>query len=308
MHLAHFNFYIPKKNLYNKHGKGLQGCGVGYCFSFNGMEKDNEVKGDGKQYTTLHRIYDPCLGRWLSIDPETKEFPDETPYNNNQNNPIVNTDPNGDCPWCITALVGGLVGAAVEVSGQIASNLADKAINSKSDKSWYDIDYADVGIAAGEGAIIGLTGGLGATGKLGKTAIRVINISTKVTAATGQGLVDVKTDEFGGSTNVFNGTKSKKDAIADGTMNLIGAAFGGRAPSGSKKIKGGIIPDAKTPKVALKDARIKGPVNTNQRVKIETKAKVKQKAVNIVNETIKKAPSDVPGATLENIASDRAKK
>ncbi|MEZ4929190.1 MAG: hypothetical protein R2777_04175 [Chitinophagales bacterium] len=35
-----------------------------YRFGFNGMEKDDEVSGDGNQYTTEFRQYDPRLGRW----------------------------------------------------------------------------------------------------------------------------------------------------------------------------------------------------------------------------------------------------
>ena len=41
----------------------------GYRFGFNGMEKDDEVKGSGNQYDYGFRIYDPRLGRFLSVDP-----------------------------------------------------------------------------------------------------------------------------------------------------------------------------------------------------------------------------------------------
>ena len=59
-----------------------------YNYGFNGMEKDNEVKGNGNSYTTLHRIYDPRLGRWLSVDPETDEIPEHSPYIGMGNNPV----------------------------------------------------------------------------------------------------------------------------------------------------------------------------------------------------------------------------
>ncbi len=68
----------------------------GYRYGFNGMEKDDEVKGNGNSYTTEFRQYDPRLGRWLSIDPEFKTFAWQSPYVAFDNNPILKTDPRGD--------------------------------------------------------------------------------------------------------------------------------------------------------------------------------------------------------------------
>ncbi|MGB0175925.1 MAG: LamG-like jellyroll fold domain-containing protein, partial [Owenweeksia sp.] len=64
-----------------------------YRYGFNGMEKDDEIKGDGNSYTTEFRQYDPRLGRWLSLDPI--EHPYLSPYNGFDNNPIYWTDPAG---------------------------------------------------------------------------------------------------------------------------------------------------------------------------------------------------------------------
>ena len=43
--------------------------GATYRHGFNGMEKDDEVKGVGNSYNTTFRQYDPRLGRWMSLDP-----------------------------------------------------------------------------------------------------------------------------------------------------------------------------------------------------------------------------------------------
>jgi RHS repeat-associated protein len=45
------------------------GAGVTYRYAYNGMERDNEVSGNGNSYTTEFRQYDPRLGRWKSLDP-----------------------------------------------------------------------------------------------------------------------------------------------------------------------------------------------------------------------------------------------
>jgi hypothetical protein len=46
-------------------------CVGAYRYGFNGMEKDDNVKGEGNSYTRLFRQYDPRVGRWLSVYPET---------------------------------------------------------------------------------------------------------------------------------------------------------------------------------------------------------------------------------------------
>ena len=66
-----------------------------YRFGFNGMEKDNEVKGLGNSLSYKHRIYDSRLGKFLSIDPLFYEYPDMSPYSFSYNNPIHFKDNDG---------------------------------------------------------------------------------------------------------------------------------------------------------------------------------------------------------------------
>ncbi len=67
----------------------------GYRFGFNGKENDNEVKGIGNSIDFGDRIYDPRLGRWLSIDPLQKKYPYLSPYIFAGNNPIKFVDYDG---------------------------------------------------------------------------------------------------------------------------------------------------------------------------------------------------------------------
>ena len=62
-------------------------------FGYNGMEKDDEIKGKGNSYTTEFRMYDSRLCRWLSTDPIFHEW--ESPYAGMGNNPVVFVDPEG---------------------------------------------------------------------------------------------------------------------------------------------------------------------------------------------------------------------
>jgi RHS repeat-associated protein len=73
----------------------LPNSGVPYKFGFNGKWNDNEVKGLGNQQDYGMRIYDPRLGRFLSVDPLTKEYPWYTPYQFAGNKPIKFIDRDG---------------------------------------------------------------------------------------------------------------------------------------------------------------------------------------------------------------------
>ena len=67
-----------------------------YRYGFNGMERDDEVKGAGNSYDFGARMYDSRLGRWLSIDRQHSKYPWCSPYVFVANKPIVFVDPNGE--------------------------------------------------------------------------------------------------------------------------------------------------------------------------------------------------------------------
>ena len=67
----------------------------GYRYGFDGMEKDDELKGAGNSYTTEFRQYDPRVGRWLSLDPLMAKFPWMSPYVAFNNTPTIMSDPSG---------------------------------------------------------------------------------------------------------------------------------------------------------------------------------------------------------------------
>jgi RHS repeat-associated protein len=67
-----------------------------YRYGYNGKELDNEIKGDGNSYDFGARIYDPRVGRWLSVDPLQKKYPSSSPYNFVLNSPLIYNDPTGE--------------------------------------------------------------------------------------------------------------------------------------------------------------------------------------------------------------------
>jgi RHS repeat-associated protein len=66
-----------------------------YRYAFNGKEHDPETYGDGGEYDYGMRMYDPRLGRFLSIDPLSKKYPELTPYQFASNTPLQAIDLDG---------------------------------------------------------------------------------------------------------------------------------------------------------------------------------------------------------------------
>ncbi len=66
-----------------------------YKYGFNGKENDNEVIGEGNQQDYGMRVYDPRVGRFLSMDPLSSTFPWYSSYKFAGNKPIVDIDLDG---------------------------------------------------------------------------------------------------------------------------------------------------------------------------------------------------------------------
>ena len=64
-----------------------------YRYGFNGKENDKDITESTQDYGM--RISDNRLGRFLSVDPLTKNYPELTPYQFASNSPIENSDLDG---------------------------------------------------------------------------------------------------------------------------------------------------------------------------------------------------------------------
>lgn len=66
----------------------------GYRYGFNGKEKDKDINSL-TAYDYGFRVYNPGIGKFLSVDPLTKEYPELTPYQFASNTPIQSIDLDG---------------------------------------------------------------------------------------------------------------------------------------------------------------------------------------------------------------------
>lgn len=75
---------------------GRSGSANSYKYGFNGMEKDDEIKGSANSHDFGARMYDPRIVRWLSRDPKEAKYPHQSTYAFANNSPIMFMDPNGE--------------------------------------------------------------------------------------------------------------------------------------------------------------------------------------------------------------------
>jgi RHS repeat-associated protein len=150
---------------------GLEMGGMSFVSS-----SENKYKYNGKEKQTAHnlgwydygaRFYDPQVGRWWVVDAlaDEPEQIDKSVYAYAWNNPTNLTDPDGNCPWCVGALVGALTDAVIQTA-EIAMD--DKKSFSK------DFSLGSVGASAVAGATgVGLAAKISKLGPLYKVAIEL---------------------------------------------------------------------------------------------------------------------------------------
>jgi RHS repeat-associated protein len=91
---------IVKSTEYSCYGVELNEWGYvnidSYRYGFNGKELDiDDMGGGGSTYDYGFRIYNPALGKFLSVDPLTQSYPWYTPYQFAGNKPILCLDIDG---------------------------------------------------------------------------------------------------------------------------------------------------------------------------------------------------------------------
>jgi RHS repeat-associated protein len=93
-----FNPEVLSHNDYYAFGQlmpGRQYNSSTYRYGFNGKENDNEVKGTGNEQDYGMRVYDPRIGKFLSVDPLAGEYSAMSPYHFSHNSPIKFNDLDG---------------------------------------------------------------------------------------------------------------------------------------------------------------------------------------------------------------------
>ncbi len=108
--------------------------GSEYRFAFNGKEKDDETYGAGNIYDYGLRVYNPMLGKFLSVDPLFKDYPELTTYQFASNTPIWAIDLDGaEAQYTVSYQV------TVDKNGNYVTQRMHKPILTKVDGNWSGI-------------------------------------------------------------------------------------------------------------------------------------------------------------------------
>jgi RHS repeat-associated protein len=234
---SQINFFVkPLQNQENPSKK----CANAYTFGFNGQEKDDETYGGGNAYDFGARIYDPRLGRFMSIDPKWKDYSSMSPYCFAANTPILCVDENGEGP-----IIGFIIGAAVDYGFQVAVNMANghsfkQALTHKISIS--SILISGVAGAATSGISAFATGakGLALLSKVPKGVVKIGTISAVIVTDGTAGIANKAVDNYKNDKPIMEG------AVNEGLVN----AATGQLGDGVAKIAGDICDTKQLQKLA----------------------------------------------------------
>ncbi|WP_205509787.1 LamG-like jellyroll fold domain-containing protein [Longitalea arenae] len=113
-----------------------------YRYGFNGKENDNEMKGEGNSIDFGDRVYDPRIGKLLSVDYKSSSYPSHSPYSYAAGNPILYIDPDGNSVEPSNIIVTKERGTSkFKVTGDIVVKIQVINLSAKATKDLYIYDY-----------------------------------------------------------------------------------------------------------------------------------------------------------------------
>ncbi len=169
-------------------------------YKYNGKEYDRMYGWNTYDYGA--RMYDPAVGRFMTMDPLAEKYYSVSPYAYCLNNPIKNVDPDGRFVGTIIGTIaGGIKGAydAHKSGGDMWAGAAEGAVAGAITGAAIDVAVAATGggalVVIGVGVAAGAAGGAtgAVAGKVATASTKAIqeamskNITTTATTLTTQG-------------------------------------------------------------------------------------------------------------------------
>jgi RHS repeat-associated protein len=153
--------YFDNFNIVYKEGPVIQTTAyypygmAAYSWTREG-EVENKYLYQGKEFNDRTKLqdfgsrqYDGAIARWLGVDPQGNKMPYMSTYGAMMNNPVLFTDPDGECPVCIGIFIGAAMAMATDMY-----------------KTWNGMETDDYSMLKGM-LVGGISGGLGALAPVG---------------------------------------------------------------------------------------------------------------------------------------------
>ncbi|MEU6768115.1 DUF6531 domain-containing protein [Streptomyces sp. NPDC046853] len=188
-------------------GKATISGGQSSIYGYTGQYKDQYLTG---RLLLRDRSYDPDQRRFTTQDPipAALDNPNKSPYNYAENDPANLSDPSGNCPMCIGAGIGGLLGGGIY------------ALTHRDDFDWGDFAGATAkGAVIGAGAGFLAPAGAGLATSLGLSGGRALATAAVTDAAIGMGY-----------TYAVNTVQCQPTSPADLLLGAAGGALGSVIP------------------------------------------------------------------------------
>jgi RHS repeat-associated protein len=183
-----------------------------YRFGFNGAEKDNEMKGVGNSLDFGARMYDSRVGRFNSIDPLFKKYPEQSSYVFAGNNPIYYIDKEGLERYASLILhTAGQDGTTVVKLKMNDDLISDRPSWDPRSADWYDIEDKYYYELDGKGKILSSYSSANNRGKhRAWTLFNTISIAKYIAKDDDPSIFGVQVMVFGSSTDFRDWEKNPK--------------------------------------------------------------------------------------------------
>ncbi len=203
------NGNVVENTFYSPYGE-LLGGGTADVKLYTSQFKDFSC-----EYYYGARYYNPCLGIFTQSDSYQSFYNPQglNRFSYGLNNPYKYTDSSGNCPMCIAAAAGALIGGGIDLGVQLWHNNGDLS----------KVSWSEVGVSAVAGGIGGLTFGAG-------TAVFGTGFGATVLSGAGAGIAGGQTSIAGGNfitgMPLTQGLGQPKDLLIEGLGGGGGAALG----------------------------------------------------------------------------------
>ena len=190
----------------------------GYLYRYTGQRLDPNTG----LYDYKAREYSPGLGRFLQTDPIGQQD-DPNLYAYVKDDPTNETDPTGNCPWCL----GAAIGVGVEVAVQLSSGELQHAVSDAQNGN-----FGALAVSAGKIGVSGVTGAAGGTVvKAGISLVakgaEALGAGARLTQVAKVGAVAVSQGGLGAASKVAtNGVQGKPLGTDVGKAAVVSAAVG----------------------------------------------------------------------------------